>query len=258
VADHPLRPATDRRLGEPLPHQLANPASAAPTARGPYESPALLLRDYAVLIRLSPGYPPLKDTFRCSTHPFATRRQAEARVTVRLACVKHAASVQSEPGSNSSVQSFCCTLSINPWISPQILQQRAALTQSILLTRILLRLSTLQLLLVSLNRLSKRQTSTLKYPPQTSASNTKHPHALAVHVFKERTPFQANRGLYVPNRPGQAFLIEKPRKLKDLKTIVQRSVPATRLAYDGAPATALERSIFRRFLITYSRFAQSH
>ena len=24
VADHPLRPATDRRLGEPLPHQLAN------------------------------------------------------------------------------------------------------------------------------------------------------------------------------------------------------------------------------------------
>ncbi len=25
VADHPLRPARDRRLGEPLPHQLANP-----------------------------------------------------------------------------------------------------------------------------------------------------------------------------------------------------------------------------------------
>ena len=29
-----LRPATDRRLGEPLPHQLANRASAAPIARG--------------------------------------------------------------------------------------------------------------------------------------------------------------------------------------------------------------------------------
>ena len=25
VTDHPLRPVTDRRLGEPLPHQLANP-----------------------------------------------------------------------------------------------------------------------------------------------------------------------------------------------------------------------------------------
>jgi hypothetical protein len=74
------------------------------------KSPALLLRVHAVLIRLSPGYPPLEDTFRCSTHPFATRRQAEARVTVRLACVKHAASVQSEPGSNSSVQSFFLTL----------------------------------------------------------------------------------------------------------------------------------------------------
>jgi hypothetical protein len=37
------------------------------------------------------------------THPSATRQRAEAPVTVRLACVRHAASVQSEPGSNSSV-----------------------------------------------------------------------------------------------------------------------------------------------------------
>ena len=35
VADHPLRPARDRRLGEPLPHQLANPTWAYPDARGP-------------------------------------------------------------------------------------------------------------------------------------------------------------------------------------------------------------------------------
>ena len=32
VADHPLRPATDRRLGEPLPRQLANRAQAHPLA----------------------------------------------------------------------------------------------------------------------------------------------------------------------------------------------------------------------------------
>ena len=51
-------------------------------------------------------YPPLLGTFRRITHPFATRQQTEAPVTVRLACVKHAASVQSEPGSNSSVQSL--------------------------------------------------------------------------------------------------------------------------------------------------------
>ena len=32
MAGHPLRPAKDRRLGEPLPHQLANPTRAHPMA----------------------------------------------------------------------------------------------------------------------------------------------------------------------------------------------------------------------------------
>ena len=32
LADHPLRPATDRRLGELLPHQLANRTQAIPKA----------------------------------------------------------------------------------------------------------------------------------------------------------------------------------------------------------------------------------
>ena len=32
LADHPLRPANDRRLGEPLPHQLPNLTRAAPKA----------------------------------------------------------------------------------------------------------------------------------------------------------------------------------------------------------------------------------
>src|SRR5207237_8042039 len=72
VAAHPLRPATDRRLGGPLPRQLANRTSAAPIAQGPFRSPAFLRRAYAVLARLSPSYPPLRDTFRCITHPFAT------------------------------------------------------------------------------------------------------------------------------------------------------------------------------------------
>ena len=106
MADHPLRPATDRRLGKPLPHQQANRTSAAPIARGPCGSPAFLRRAYAVLARLSLGYPPLRDTFRCITHPFAARRQGCPRAAARLACVKHAASVQSEPGSNSSVRSL--------------------------------------------------------------------------------------------------------------------------------------------------------
>ena len=41
-------------------------------------SPAFLLRVYSVLAQLSPRYPKLKDTFRCITHPFATRHQVQA------------------------------------------------------------------------------------------------------------------------------------------------------------------------------------
>src|ERR1044071_1463761 len=104
VAGRPLRPATDRRLGRLLPHQLANRASAAPLAQGPCGSPAFLSRAHAVLASLSTGYPPQEDTFRCITHPFAARRQGCPRAAARLACVRHAASVQSEPGSNSSIK----------------------------------------------------------------------------------------------------------------------------------------------------------
>ena len=69
-------------------------------------SPTFLLRAYAVLAPLSRRYPPLRGTFRCIPHPFAARRQGCPRAAARLACVKHAASVQSEPGSNSSVRSL--------------------------------------------------------------------------------------------------------------------------------------------------------
>ena len=70
------------------------------------ESPAFLLRDYAVLARVSSSCPPLKGIFLRVTHPFATRHQPSklGRAAVRLACVRHAASVQSEPGSNSSIE----------------------------------------------------------------------------------------------------------------------------------------------------------
>jgi len=78
VADHPLRPATDRRLGEPLPHQLANPTQAHLIAQGPERSPAFPRRAYAVLIRVSPGYPPLSGRFLRVTHPSAARQRVQA------------------------------------------------------------------------------------------------------------------------------------------------------------------------------------
>ncbi len=63
-------------------------------------------RAYAVLAPVSRSCPPLLGRFLRVTHPSATRHQGNKfpRAAVRLACVKHAASVQSEPGSNSPVK----------------------------------------------------------------------------------------------------------------------------------------------------------
>ncbi len=60
---------------------------------------ALGLGPYAVLAPVSRGCPPPPDIFLRVAHPSATPRCQG----VRLACVKHSASVRSEPGSNSQV-----------------------------------------------------------------------------------------------------------------------------------------------------------
>ena len=103
MAGRPLRPATDRRLGEPLPHQLANPPSATPIARGlaiPRFHPKIVCGINPAFAGLSPttGHVPMYYSPVRHSPPGASTRAA-----VRLACVRHAASVQSEPGSNSSV-----------------------------------------------------------------------------------------------------------------------------------------------------------
>jgi hypothetical protein len=105
VAGRPLRPATDRRLGKPLPHQLANPTSAAPIVQGlavPCFHPQVVCGISLDFSRLSPatGHVPM-----CYS-PVRHSTQELPPFRVRLACVRHAASVQSEPGSNSSVQSL--------------------------------------------------------------------------------------------------------------------------------------------------------
>ena len=60
VADHPLRSATDHRLGRPLPHQLANrtqaPRPASPKTLSPH--PPLGMRAHAELPPVSESYPP--------------------------------------------------------------------------------------------------------------------------------------------------------------------------------------------------------
>ena len=68
LADHPLRPANDRRLGELLPHQQANHTQAVPK---PLK--ALLLRAHAVLDTISGAYPSVWGTFLRVTQPSAAR-----------------------------------------------------------------------------------------------------------------------------------------------------------------------------------------
>ena len=74
-------------------------------------TPPFILRSYAVLAKVSRGYPPPKGTFLFITHPFATLLTL-AGFRVRLACVRHAASVRSEPESNSNVWSWSVNVSL--------------------------------------------------------------------------------------------------------------------------------------------------
>ena len=68
----------------------------------------LVSRPHEVLIQVSLGYPPLPGMYPRVTHPFATRPSLYCYINdpVRLACLIHAASVRSEPESNSPKQRY--------------------------------------------------------------------------------------------------------------------------------------------------------
>ena len=60
MAVQPLSPATDRRLGGPLPHQLANQTRAHPRAINLWQQEDAIPLRYAVLAAVSGCYPPPK------------------------------------------------------------------------------------------------------------------------------------------------------------------------------------------------------
>ena len=105
MAVRPLRPATDRRLGGPLPRQLAN------RTRAPLQAPGLAVPGFdprnepRMSCGISTSFPVLFPTRRQITHALLTRSPLYSGsyppFRARLACVRHAASVDSEPGSNS-------------------------------------------------------------------------------------------------------------------------------------------------------------
>src|SRR5262245_23068502 len=59
---------------------------------------------HAVLALLSEGYPPLEGRSPTRYSPVCHSTHGLLHFRVRLACVRHAASVDSEPGSNSHVK----------------------------------------------------------------------------------------------------------------------------------------------------------
>ncbi len=71
--------------------------------RRSFDPVPLRTRCHPVLAAVSRGCPRAQARYPRVTHPFATRSRAEALNPVRLACVRRAASVRSEPGSNSQL-----------------------------------------------------------------------------------------------------------------------------------------------------------
>ena len=107
MAVQPLSPATDRRHGEPLPHHLANRTRAHLSA---IKSLITESCGPVMLCGITIRFQMLFLSERQVTHALLTRpplihhsvgRSLRHSFIVRLACVKHAASVRPEPGSNS-------------------------------------------------------------------------------------------------------------------------------------------------------------
>ena len=114
MAGHPLRSATDRRLGGPLPHQPANQTRVHLIPPEFFTPGHATLCAYAVLAVVSNCYPPVWGRLPTRYSPVrhsvtkSSFRRNQIKCFVRLACVKHAASVHPEPGSNSHVKKFSC------------------------------------------------------------------------------------------------------------------------------------------------------
>ena len=114
MAGHPLRSATDRRFGRPLPHQLANQTRVHLIPPEFFTPGHATLCAYAVLAVVSNCYPPVWGRLPTRYSPVrhsvtkSSFRRNQIKCFVRLACVKHAASVHPEPGSNSHVKKFSC------------------------------------------------------------------------------------------------------------------------------------------------------
>ena len=82
-------------------------------------------RYYAVLAKVSLSYSPLQGRLVTCYSPVRHCTQVLLPFLVRLACVRHAASVDSEPGSNSRLKPDACRRVVGRLPSPHIRSQLA-------------------------------------------------------------------------------------------------------------------------------------
>ena len=101
---NPLRTPNHRRLGGPLPRQLPNNTHAHPSPMNLYTNGDAASRSHGILAAVSSCFVPVKGRLHTRYAPVrhsCTLGIATSGLTVRLACIKPAASVHPEPGSNS-------------------------------------------------------------------------------------------------------------------------------------------------------------
>ena len=126
MTGRPLRPVTDHRLGRLLPHQQANRTQAPPKAL-PLRA-AFLRRDYAVLAKVSLGYPPLLGRFLRVPHPSAARHQL-VQALIMLPLDLHVLSVP--PAFNlSQDQTLHFFKSCSPSLQAEALRSRGVCSKS--------------------------------------------------------------------------------------------------------------------------------
>ena len=84
MGDHALTPPNYHRLGEPLPHQLANSTHAHPPPINLYSTHHAVCRDHPVLIPVSRGYPSVGGRLRTRYSPVRRFPAAEAAFSLDL------------------------------------------------------------------------------------------------------------------------------------------------------------------------------
>ena len=112
MGDLPLRTPTHRRLGGPLPRQLANaPHAHPPPDLSPFPASGCPLAVYAVLVGISPGYPPVAGRLHTCYSPVRRSPAKVSKLTSPLPLDLHVLSLSLAFILSQDQTRRCCILS---------------------------------------------------------------------------------------------------------------------------------------------------